>query len=766
MKNFWFLIALFPCFLFGQDFSERWKSYFSYYNITDLHESNNRIYAAAENSYFVYDIPTQSIEKITSIQGLSGEQISKIYHSEISGLTCVGFENGLIQIVMDNNLNVFTVVDIRDKISISPNRKRINHFYEFEDRLFISTDFGIAEYDLENLEFKDSFFIGNNGNQIQINQITVSDGRIFAATTTEGIKTASLNDRELVDYQNWQTEYNGNWKGVLSFANQIFGLRNNNTIYSLENGTISNFKSVGSNVKDFKVSGGQMMVSADNQVLAYNSELNLVAFFNQLQDERFDINTAIFGNGQYFLGHTTLGLLNFNSGDFETYSEISPEGPFFNRIFSLTATPTDLWIAFGEYDQFYNPFRLGGINQRGLSRLTSEGWVKIEVEDLNNAGVLSHISVDPQNPERVFVSSFFDGLLELENNMLVKQYDSSNSTIEGVPSNINDNRIGASAFDNQGNLYFSNSLTENQIKKLDSSGDFFTPDTSEGLSNPTEVHSAKLVIDRNNNVFLATLREGVIAYNSSTNSARAINSNVQGVDYPDTFNANPNITALALDENSRLWIGTDEGLRVMPNPTSIFEENSRVTVSPIIIEDVDGLPQELLFEQFITDIAVDGANNKWVSTADSGVFQVSPSGREILNIFNTTNSPLPTNSVRTVSINSTTGEVFLGTTSGLLSYSSRITAENNDLENLRAYPNPVRPGYNGLVTIDGLTNNANVKITDITGNLVFEEFSSGGTLLWDTRAFGRHKVASGVYLIVVTGEDQIETTIGKIMIIR
>jgi len=136
-----------------------------------------------------------------------------------------------------------------------------------------------------------------------------------------------------------------------------------------------------------------------------------------------------------------------------------------NRIFSLESSATDLWATFGEYDQFYNPFRVGGINRRGLSRLTSEGWVNIEVEDLNNAGVLSHISIDPQNPERVFVSSFFDGLLELENNVLVKQYDSSNSIIEGVPSNINDNRIGASVFDNQGNLYFSNSLTENQIKR-------------------------------------------------------------------------------------------------------------------------------------------------------------------------------------------------------------------------------------------------------------------------------------------------------------
>lgn len=747
----------------GQDFSERWKGYFSYYNITDLDESENKIYAAAENAYFVYDITSQTLETVTSIQGLSGNQISKIYHSETYGLTCVGYQNGLLQIVMDNNQNIFTVVDIRDKNSISPNNKRINDFYEFEGILYISTDFGIAEYNLENLEFEDSFFIGNSGAQIQINQITISDGKIYAATTTEGIKSADVNNPNLIDFQNWQTEYSGHWKGVLSFSARLFGLRNNNTIFRLENGSSSVFNAVGSNVTGFNVSGGQLVITAANQVLAYNSELNLEAFINQIPDEEFSFNTSVASNGQYFLGHTSLGLLNFDSGDSQTYSEISPEGPLLNRIFSLRATATDLWVCFGEYNQFFNPTPL---DYRGLSRLTPEAWINIDVKNLNNASELSDVSIDPSNPNRVFVSSFFDGLLEIENNELVQQYDSSNSLIEGVPGNANDNRIGASVFDDQGNLYFTNSIAENQLKRLNANGNFENIDASDGFLNPTETSSSKIVIDRNNNIFIATVKDGIVAYSANTNSSALISSNINGVDFPDSFNPNPIITALEIDQNSQLWIGTDEGLRVMSNPSSIFQENASVNVSPIIIEDVDGLAQELLFEQFITDITTDGANNKWISTADSGVFQVSPNGREILNIFNEENSPLPTNSVRTVAINDETGEVFFGTTSGLLSYSSFITSENDDLENLRAFPNPVRPNYRGLVTIDGLTDGANVKITDVTGNLVFEEFSNGGTLQWDTRAFGKHKVASGVYLIVVTGEDQIENKVGKLMIIR
>jgi len=762
MKNFVLIFLILPSIVLSQDFSDRWKSYFSYYNITDLDESDNKVYAAAENAYFIYDIPTQTIQTVTSIEGLSGNKISKIYHSKNHGLTCIGFEDGLIQIVMDNNQHIFSVVDIRDKISISPNNKRINNFFEFEGKLYISTDFGIAEYSLQNLEFEDSFFIGENGSQIKVNQITILGDKIYAASP-EGIKSADITEPNLIDFEVWQLEYEGKWKGVLNFSNTIFGLKNNNTISTLENGNASFFEAAGSNVKGFNVSGEQLVITAANKVLAFNSELNLEEFIKELQDEEFSINTSVSSNGHYFLGHSSLGLLNFQDSNTTAFSKLSPDGPLLNSIFSLEATSSDLWVTFGEYNQFLDPYPL---NSRGLSRFTEEEWINIGVENLKNARELSNVTIDPSNPNRVFVSSFFDGLLEIENNELIKQYDSSNSIIEGVPGDIDDNRIGASVFDTQGRLYFTNSIAENQLKRLNANGEFVNIDMSDGYLNPTETSSSKMVIDSNNNVFIGTLKDGVVAYSPSTDTSALISSNIQGVEFPDTFNANPIITALEIDQNSRLWIGTDEGLRVMSNPTAIFNENQNVSVSPIIIEDVDGLPQELLFEQFITDITTDGANNKWISTADSGVFQVSANGQDILNIFNVENSPLPTNSVRTVEINQATGEVFFGTTSGLLSYSSRVTSGNETLENLRAYPNPVRPNYTGLVTIDGLTNGANIKITDVSGNLVFEEFVDGGSLQWDTRAFGKHKVASGVYFIVVTGEDQIETKVGKIMIIR
>ena len=134
--------------------------------------------------------------------------------------------------------------------------------------------------------------------------------------------------------------------------------------------------------------------------------------------------------------------------------------------------------------------------------------------------------------------------------------------------------------------------------------------------------------------------------------------------------------------------------------------------------------------------------------------------------FTSANSPLPSDNVLDISIDDADGTVYFATKNGLVAYDGTSTASREDLESVYAYPNPVRPNYFGNVTIDGLTAKANVKITDITGNLVFETTSQGGSIEWDTTAFGKYKVASGVYLVLITSDDNLLTKVAKIMIIR
>src|SRR5690606_37184728 len=102
----------------------------------------------------------------------------------------------------------------------------------------------------------------------------------------------------------------------------------------------------------------------------------------------------------------------------------------------------------------------------------------------------------------------------------------------------------------------------------------------------------------------------------------------------------------------------------------------------------------------------------------------------------------------------------------MVSYLGNSTAGEDDLNNVYVYPNPVRPEFAGDVTISGLMDKVNLKITDIEGNLVYETTSQGGTVTWDTKAFGNYKVASGVYMIFISSDDGTKTKVKKVMIIR
>jgi sugar lactone lactonase YvrE len=268
-----------------------------------------------------------------------------------------------------------------------------------------------------------------------------------------------------------------------------------------------------------------------------------------------------------------------------------------------------------------------------------------------------------------------------------------------------------------------------------------------------------MVIDKNNTKWITSRQDGILGFNEA--------GGTKFIKISDGSNGNlPVVTtqAIAVDNRGQLWIGTTSGLRILSSVDSFLTNTTLSTEAIIILED--GLAQELLFEQNITDIVVDGANNKWIATSDAGVFQVSPDGQKTLQHFTTTNSPLPSNTINDIEIDSITGEVYIATNKGMISFKGIATDASENLENVYIYPNPVRPEYTGTVKISGLLDKATVKITDIGGNLVHETTSEGGTIEWDTTAFSKYKVASGVYMVFISAKDGVETKVKKVMIIR
>lgn len=756
-----FLYVLFLL-LFQFSFAQNklsWQSYFSFNEIKDISEAPITVFAASENALFSKNTTTNTIKTTTTVDGLSGQTISALYHSEGFKKTIIGYENGLMIVINEKDGSILKVVDIINK-QLPANLKKINHFMEHNGLVYVSCDFGIVQFNLTTSQFGDTYFIGDNGAEISIRQTAYFDGFIYAATSN-GIRKANSTNANLIDFNQWTVVNSGDWASVETLDTTLIAINSGGYIHRYNSNTFIGFLQLPQPSIDMRAVNHKLFVTTPSTVFVYSNQmvLNRQIANTQVVDNALSFTCATAIGDLLYIGTKEKGLFSSTLSNASSFENNTPPGPVRNNIFSLDVAPNVLWTVYGDYTSSYNPYPL---DSYGISKYDTAGWVNLPYEDVLGAKSMTRIIVNPNNDKQVYASSFFSGLLKIEQDVPTTLYNEKNSGLESITTegpNYIDVRINGTAFDKSGNLWITNSRIKNGLKVLKTNGQWQSYSTATILDNAELASYANIVIDKNNTKWIATNREGVIGFNESTNTFKKITFGADVGNLPAA-----DVRSIAVDTKNQLWIGTIKGLRVLSNVGS-FQTESQLKANPIIIMD-DNLAQELLYEQFINVIVVDGANNKWIGTGDSGVFMVSPNGQETKYHFTINNSPLPSNVINDIKINSATGEVFIATDKGMVSFKGIATEANEDLNNAYVYPNPVRPNYSGTVKVVGLIDKANIKITDIEGNLVYETTSTGGTIEWDTTAFGRYKVASGVYMIFISAQDGGETKVKKVMIIR
>lgn len=777
-------IILLGCFFsicgYSQDFSGLWEGHFSYLNIKDVSQGNNKLYAAAENAVFVYDTQTLETTKISTINGLSGEIISQIYYSELYELLVIGYENGLIEIVFDNEDDVLTVIDILDKPTIPPTNKKINHFNEYNGLIYISTDYGISVYDLARLEFGDTYFMGNGGSQIRVTQTTIFNDYIYASCLDlNAVKKALVSSSDLINFNEWQTVENGNYIAIESFENKLFVCRLNGSFYEVINDSFNLLLIYEEIPEDVRSINDYLIVTLKDKVFVYDLNFNIVAEIpiNDLFNTEFTSATSV--DDHIYIGTQDYGVLKTQISNPIEFEEIHPDGPLLNNSFSIEAKSNNLWVTFGDYTLTYNP---GPLRERGVSHLQGESWTNIPFDSVLGAKNLNRIAINPFNLNQVFISSFEDGLLEINNNTPTILYDQENSGLESsvVPGSPNFITIRqcASSFDRNGILWTMTGRVAKPLKSYDPiteqwQGYDFLSLIIDGLSG--EWGYSNIIIDNNGTKWIGGYNFGLIGFNENNSGTLLKSLRDDEQNMPSNF-----VTALALDKRNQMWIGTTNGLRVLYNTSNFFTDDNIQAQQIIILED--GVPSELLYQQPISDIEVDGSNNKWIATFEAGVYYFSSDGQQTIFHFTKDNSPLPSNSIIDVSIDDASGKVYIATDRGLVAFGAGGSETQESLTNAHVYPNPVRPTFNiteEKVKIKGISENINIKITDIEGNLVAEAQSrtnlryrgynleiDGGVAFWNGRNLLNNVVTSGVYLIMLSDLDTFETKVLKVMVVR
>lgn len=753
-------LLLLTCFSFAQN--QEWGSYFSYTNIVDITQSNNRIYAASPNAMFSQNITSGELKTITSVDGLKAEDISTIFYSTTTQRTLVGSSNGQLLVVNpDGSIN--NKIDIVQEATIPGNIKKINYIFENDGLAYLCCDFGIAVFNLRTLQFGDTYHLGPNGAEVAVSQAAILNGYIYAATS-QGMRRGALSNPNLNDFNEWSTFLDGPFINVVNYNGTLFCRYGNNlnSIFRVEGNGVVYFNSTESNMVDMRESNGYLVATTTIRVNVYNSDWALQTQINTVGEPATFTCAGIVGQ-KIYIGTLDKGVFSVNMSNY-AFLNITPNGPLRSSIFSLEKTPKAMWAVYGSHTFNYRPNN----EKYGASKYTTTGgWQNLSYDYLTKTGTttqdvlaISDITVNPKDEKLVYLNSFGSGMLKLNDMVPEVLYRIGNSALETqTADNSISVRINGGAFDSEGNLWMMNTRTVKPLKKLNTSNQWSSYDFTDviGQANLSQEEYGKMVIDRSDTKWIPGFRSGLIAYNEKMGPKFMRITSDTGL--PSDY-----VTCVAIDNSNRIWIGTARGLRVIYS-ASRFETEDQLEASQIIILE-DGVAQELMYQQTMTDIEVDGANNKWLGTSDAGAFLISPDGQQTLYHFTKDNSPLPSNNISDIAIDDVTGEVFFATDRGMVSFKGTSTQGADDLSGVYVYPNPVRPNFTGDVKITNLTDKANVKITDIEGNLVYEATSEGGTVLWNTTAFGKYKVRSGVYMIFISTEDATLTKVKKVMVVR
>lgn len=761
-KSFYIAIFFLTQLLFAQQNNQMWKGYFSYNEIVDVESASGKVFAATQNGIFSKTIASSDLTIYNSVTGFKPESITTIHHSDAFNKTIAGNSNGLL-LIINGDGSVTTKVDVIEDVPVPPNKKKINDFYEHNGRLYIATDYGISVLDLATSEFIITYFIGTSGEETQVLQTTVLGDEIYAVTRDFGIRKGNLTNPNLFDFSQWQSFDTGFWSGIITIDNQLVAMNNNARTYRY-NGTA--FQEILNHIQPglkLKTNGTEVIVTTQNHVYVLSQTFSQLAHITNIPDYSVNFTAATVVDNFIFLGTEKNGLFSTLLSNPTTFENLSPNGPIRNYIFRVKKATNFLWAVYGDYSLQYNPYAL---DEFGISKYSdNNGWEIIPYDDLFQAKSISDLVINPNNQNQVYATSYFSGLLKIEgeNIELFNQANTGPNGLESLvlsppnPSYI-DVRVNSPAFDKDGNLWVTNAFVEKAIKVLRTNGQWQSYSLAGVAPTVATGRYGPMAIDKNKTKWVPSINDGLIAFNEEYNNKFIVlNSTVGNLPSND-------VRCVAIDNRNQLWIGTFSGLRVISSVDRFISE-TELTSNSIIIQEGD-LAQELFFQQTILDIAVDGANRKWVSIADGGVFLVSANGQQTIFQFTKNNSPLPSDNINDIEIDGVTGEVFFATDKGMVSFLGTSTKPSDSLGDVFVYPNPVRPEFLGTVKISGLTDKANIKITDIEGNLVYETTSSGGTIEWDTKAFGKHKVASGVYMVFVVSEDGLDSTVKKIMIIR
>ena len=704
-----------------------WKDYWSYNSPSYISEENDRIYCVSNGGLFFINKHDKTINRLSRVTGLSDINIKQVAHSYGSNTTIIIYENCNIDLLRNNH--IINISDI--KRTVVSGIKSINNISIRENTAYLSSSLGLIVIDLLRAEIKETYTIGLQNENIMINGCAFLGDSIIVATNN-GLYRANINSPNLSDLNSWtlyDTSYNV-CDNIIASNNMLFLDTSKHIIsMSFNNNTLI-------------------------QTLSDSIQINTTNYFSHSKFENLKYSW-LDNENNLWVADSVNGLLKFSA--YEYQESYDPEGPVRNEIYSLEYEENKLYLCHGGHINFSAN---SSINDGVSIKNNYDDWTNYDRYKLGNAKDILEVAV--QNGTEYYASWNY-GISEMRDGEFVVKHGfaNTNGALDTCWYSTNRIRVSDIKFDSHGNLWALSSEVNHPIVVKTPNGSWHSFSMNQ---NPVGLFLDDLLIDRynqkwgvlakGNGVFVFT--ENNTLEDPSDDMYKVLTTNIGGGNLPSL-----QAYSLAEDLNGEIWVGTDKGVAVFYNPEAVFSEYNFDAQQILITEGDYG--QYLLNEEKIKCLAIDGANRKWIGTEKSGVFLLSEDGQKEILHFTKNNSPLFSDNIIDITINHQSGEVFIGTNVGLISYRSDATKGSFSQSKTHVFPNPVNKNYAGPIAINGLFANANVKITDMAGNLVFETTANGGQAIWSGKNRDGERVSTGVYLVFSTDPYGEQKAVSKIL---
>jgi len=736
-----------------------WSDHLSYTSARCLAVSSGKVFVSNGEALVVYDRQYDELKKLNRTNGLTDSGIDAIGWSEENKALVIGYSNTNLDILLNNS--VYNINAILNKYI--PGRKVINRIRTGGRYAYLACSFGIVVIDIPKKEVYDTWNPASGTDRNEVFDLSFSGDRIYAATET-GVFYAGLKDQGL--------SYPGNWTRVNSFPDPSGKYSSIATI----NGSIFVNKAdpdaagdslfiTGSSTYFLDYLPGTFNISMDQGpegvTVASGSLIRYFGPSGALKRTIAGYGFASPAAQQGVADNQDLWIADLNSGlvrvkNMTDFLLLNLPGPSSLSAFFITSVNGETVICGGGTDESWNslnrPYEVSDYKEGRWNNFTYP---------LTTDAVRALI--DPDNPGHFFISTWGNGLFEYSNNTLLHQYNAGNSPLQSAFPGEQTVKVCGLAMDKNRNLWITQSGVSGNIKILKADGNW--TDYSVNVDAPV---AGDIIVTRSGYKWII-LPGGYGIYVLDDNGTPAAGGDDRHIRLTVRDQENQviyNVYSIAEDADGNIWIGTDQGPLVYYDPAGVFDDELRAERIKVPRNDGSGLSDYLLKTEIITAVAVDGSNRKWLATAGSGAFYVSPDGTSQLKTFNTRNSPILSDSITALSVDNKTGEIWIGTTKGIQSYRGLATEGSAKFSRVYAFPNPVREDFSGSVTITGLIRDTRVKITDISGNLVFETISEGGQAAWDLRTYNGKQVSTGVYLVFCANNEGSQAVVTKLLVVR